>query len=75
MINATQIKERMEVVDSAGTHVGTVDHMEGDDQIKLAKSDAGAGGRHRFIPLAWVDRVESNKICLSKSKADVIGSA
>jgi len=74
MVNATQIKERMEVVDSSGAPVGTVDHMEGQDQIKLAKSDPGAGGRHRFIPLSWVDRVESNKICLSKSKADVIGS-
>jgi len=73
MVNASQIRERMEVVDSAGKHVGTVDHMEGSDQIKLAKSDSEAGGRHRFIPLSWVDRVESDTIRLSKSK-DEVGS-
>jgi hypothetical protein len=71
MVNASQIRERMEVVDKAGKHVGTVDHMEGSDQIKLAKSDAESGGRHRFVPLSAVDRIESDKICLSKSKDEL----
>ena len=73
MVNASQIRERMEVVDSSGKHIGTVDHLEGTDQIKLAKSDSESGGRHRFIPMSWVDRVESDKIRLSKSR-DELGS-
>lgn len=45
------IKEHMEVLGSDGQHVGTVDYMEGTDQIKLTKSDEDADGLHHFIPL------------------------
>ena len=46
------IREHMEVLGSDGEHVGTVDHLEGEDRIKLTQSDAAAGGRHHFIPVA-----------------------
>ena len=39
MFATAQIKEHMEVVGSDGAHVGTVDHMEGDEKIKLATSE------------------------------------
>lgn len=58
MVQAMMIKEHMTVVGSDGAHVGTVDHMEGADQVKLAKDDKDAGGEHHFIPLAWVDHVD-----------------
>jgi hypothetical protein len=62
MFESSQIRERMEVVGSDGAHIGTVDHMEGETQIKLTKSDSG-DGQHHFLPVHLVDRV-SDKIHL-----------
>ena len=42
MIQASQIREHMEVVGSDGGHVGRVDHVLG-DEIELAKLDLGVG--------------------------------
>ena len=58
MVAPISIKEHMEVVGSDGVHVGTVDHLEGRDTVKLTKDDPDAGGEHHLIPLAWVDHVE-----------------
>ena len=69
MVAPTMIKEHMEVVGSDGVHVGTVDHLEGRDKVKLEKSDPDAGGEHHFIPLAWVDHVEM-KVHLKQSGAE-----
>jgi hypothetical protein len=69
MVAPMKIKEQMEVVGSDGVHVGTVDHLEGPDMVKLAKSDPDAGGEHHFIPLAWVDHVEM-KVHLRQSGAE-----
>jgi hypothetical protein len=60
MVAPMMIKEQMEVLGSDGVHVGTVDHMEGADAVKLAKDDPDAGGEHHFIPLAWVDHVDEH---------------
>src|SRR5262249_11808754 len=60
MVAPTTIKEHMEVLGSDGVHVGTVDHLEGRDQVKLTKDDPDAGGEHHFIPLAWVAHVDEN---------------
>jgi hypothetical protein len=69
MVAPHTIKEHMEVVGSDGVHVGTVDHMEGADEIKLTASDEGADGEHHFIPLAWVDHVDK-KVHLKQSGAE-----
>jgi len=69
MVAPTSIKEHMEVVGSDGVHVGKVDHMEGQDQVKLARSDEDSGGEHHFIPLAWVDHVDS-KVHLKQAGAE-----
>jgi hypothetical protein len=66
MVSPVQIKEHMEVVGSDGVHVGTVDHLEGRDTVKLTKDD---GGEHHYIPLAWVDHVEM-KVHLKQSGAE-----
>jgi hypothetical protein len=50
------IREHMEVVCSANMHVGTVDHVEG-DQIKLTKNDS-PDGKHHMIPMSMVDHVD-----------------
>src|SRR3982074_3243698 len=66
MVAPTMIKEHMEVLGADGVHVGTVDQLEGRDQVKLTKDDPDAGGEHHFIPLAWGDRVDST-VHLKKS--------
>ena len=58
MADTTQIKEHMEVLAADGEHVGTVDHLEGSDRIKLTRKDPSADGQHHYIPLAWVDHVD-----------------
>lgn len=54
MISANDIEEHMEVRSLDGEHVGTVDHLEGSDQIKLTKNDSPDGQHHHLIPLDWV---------------------
>jgi hypothetical protein len=69
MVAAMSIKSHMEVIGSDGVHVGTVDHMEGQNDVKLTKDDQEAGGEHHFIPLAWVDHVDA-KVHLKQSGAE-----
>jgi len=71
MIDVTQITEHMEVIASDGQHVGTVDHMEGADKIKLTKSDSTAQGHHHLIPVSWVARVDAH-VHLSQTSEDVM---
>jgi hypothetical protein len=68
MFAASEIKEHMEVVGADGRHVGTVDHMEGDDQIKLARSDS-VDGRHHFLAVDLVESVD-DKVRLKVSAQD-----
>ena len=61
---SAHIQEHMEVVGSDGTHVGTVDHMEG-NRVKLTRSDPSAGGQHHYLALDQIDHVEQDKVCLN----------
>jgi hypothetical protein len=70
-MNKEQIREHMEVLGSDGKHIGTVDHLEGESQIKLAKKDVSAGGKHHLIPLDWVDHVDEN-VHLKKTGQEAI---
>jgi hypothetical protein len=69
MVAPMMIKDHMEIVGMDGVHVGTVDHMEGADEIKLTKDDPDAAGEHHFIPLAWVEHVDA-KVHLKQSGAE-----
>ena len=69
MVAPMLIKEKMEVLGKDGVHVGTVDHMEGADEVMLTKDDLDADGEHHFIPLAWVEHVEM-KVHLRQSGAE-----
>jgi hypothetical protein len=69
MASAAQIKEHMPVMASDGVKIGTVDHMEGKDQIKLTKHDA-PDGKHHFISLTLVDHVDQ-QVHLNKAASDV----
>jgi hypothetical protein len=67
MVDASLIKEHLEVVGSDGGHVGRVDHVLG-DQIELAKLDLAGGFKHHMIPVGWVDHVDDDKVRLSLTK-------
>ena len=56
-VEATQIKEQMPVVCSAGDQFATVDHLDKGDTIKLTKDERG---QHHWIPQAWVSRVDEH---------------
>lgn len=68
-MNEAAIKEHMDVIASDGQKVGQVDRMEGSDKIKLAKHDS-PDGKHHFIPLDWVNRVDKH-VHLNRAAKDV----
>ena len=71
MIDPMKIVSHMDVVDAAGTHVGTVDAVEW-GSIKLAKFDDPAGaGTHHWVPLTWVTAVDQ-RVTLDRDRADVM---
>lgn len=67
MVTADQIKNHVAVVGTDGAHVGTVDHMAGEDRIKLTKHDEDADGRHHYIPLGWVASADDKQVKLNKT--------
>lgn len=71
MVEATQVHKDMEVVGNDGTHVGTVDAVEG-DRIKL-KRDESADGEHHYVPLTQVARVDG-KIHLTGTGASALNA-
>lgn len=64
MFEKWRIKEHMEVVDSTGRHVGTVDEVE-DNRIKLTRSDSNDGAHH-MLDWETVDRIEDNRVYLKQ---------
>jgi hypothetical protein len=64
MIDATRIKEHMEVIGSDGKHVGRVDHVK-EGEIELAKMDLGSGMKHHMIPMSWVDFIDDDRVRLN----------
>jgi hypothetical protein len=73
MVDASKIKEHMEVYGSDGERVGTVDRMEGTSKIKLTRSDPAAHGHHHLIPLDWVHSVDQH-VRLAKSSRDAMSA-
>ena len=54
--SAANIREHMKVVGSDGQHVGTVDRVVSDREIKLTRRDS-PDDEHHFIPTDWVQDV------------------
>jgi hypothetical protein len=67
MMDASQIREHMEVLGSDGKHVGRVDHVMG-TEIELTKLDMGAGLKHHLIPMSWVDYIDADEVHLNLTK-------
>ena len=64
MVDRSRIREHMEVTDSSGERVGTVDAIDG-ERIKLAKDPSG---KHDYIAISDVARVDDH-VHLSKAAA------
>lgn len=60
------ITEHMDVIASCGKKVGVVDRVEG-SAIKLTRKDS-PDNQHHFIPVAWVERVDSHVHLTKNSK-------
>lgn len=61
MVDKSAIKDHTQVVASCGTHVGVVDHLDG-ERIKLAKSDPESGGKHHSFLSAGLIRSKIIKL-------------
>jgi len=70
MIQASQIRDHMQIVGSDGQQLGSVEGVDGTSRIKFAQK--GVAGRGHFIPLDWVASVEGQTVRLSKSSHDVL---
>lgn len=70
-INVQEIQQHAEVLGSDHQHVGTVDHLDGQDKIKLAKNDQSSDGQHHYIPTQWVQQIEGNQVVLNKTAEQV----
>ena len=68
-MDASQIREHMDVVGSDGQHVGTVDKVEG-QRIKLTRNDPAAQGQHHYLELDTVASVEGGAVRLKSTAAD-----
>lgn len=71
MFESFRIKEHMEVTDSNGQHVGTVDEVD-DDRIKLTRSDS-SDNMHHFLPLDAVDKIDDNRVYLKQGTRIPVG--
>lgn len=61
--------EHMQVMDVNGEHVGTVDHVEG-DQLKLTRKDS-PDGQHHYVPLSQVESMDEVAVYLNVERGAI----
>ena len=61
--------DHLQVKDVNGEHVGTVDHLEG-DQLKLTKNDS-PDGQHHLVPLSQVESMDEVAVYLNVAHTDL----
>ncbi|GAA5004510.1 MULTISPECIES: DUF2171 domain-containing protein [Acinetobacter] len=69
-LDPNSIQEHAEVLGSDHEHVGRVDHLEGQDQVKLIKNDEDADGQHHYIPTSWIQDIQNDKVILNISASE-----
>jgi len=62
--------EHMQVKDSNGEHVGTVDHLEG-DRVKLTRSDS-SDGQHHYVLLSQVESMDEVAVYLNVTREEAM---
>lgn len=70
MLDTQQIKANMEVVDTNGQHVGTVDHLQG-DIVELTREGFTDGLRH-FVAIAAVKGLQGDKLLVEAGEATTV---
>lgn len=68
-VNIDEIKEHAPVIASCSTEIGKVDHLEGQDKIKLTRSD-DENNEHHLIPISWVSEIKDGSVILNKNSED-----
>jgi hypothetical protein len=69
MFDRIQTLPKLDVLASDRMKVGVVDHLDG-ERVKLARH-AAPDGQYHYIPLGWVDQVDSH-VHLNVSAAMVV---
>jgi len=67
-LNINDIQKHADVIASCGTKVGTVDHLDGENQLKLTRDESG---QHHLIPTGWIGEVKENQVILNKNSEEV----
>ncbi|WP_322976841.1 DUF2171 domain-containing protein [Acinetobacter pittii] len=67
-LNINDIKKHVDVIASCGTKVGTVDHLDGENQLKLTRDESG---QHHLIPTGWIGEVKEDQVILNKNSEEV----
>ncbi len=67
-LNINDIKRHADVIASCGTKVGTVDHLDGENQLKLTRDESG---QHHLIPTGWIGEVKEDQVILNKNSEEV----
>lgn len=67
-LNINDIKKHADVIASCGTKVGTVDHLDGENQLKLTRDKSG---QHHLIPTGWIGEVKEDQVILNKNSEEV----
>ena len=62
-MQSTEVLPDMPVVCSQGGQFAEVDHMEGEDMIKLKKDSTGM---HHYIPLEWARSIENGALKIDR---------
>ena len=69
-MSISSIRKHMEVYAACGVRVGVVDAVDG-ERVRLMKGDSQAGGKHHFIPGAWVACVDRH-VYLNRNAEDTM---
>ncbi len=67
MFTARQIKPNMTVIDTAGKHIGIVDHLQ-DDVVGLTR-EGFSDGLHHFVSLAAVMKIDGDTLVVEPGQA------
>lgn len=62
--HAQLIKEHMPVVGTDGSELGLVDHLDGENSIKLTRDEQG---KHHWIPIGWVSGVDNGRVTIDRA--------
>ncbi len=67
-LNINEIKKHADGIASCGNKVGTVDHLDGENQLKLTRDESG---QHHLIPTGWIGEVKEDQVILNKNSEEV----